>query len=281
MRTSAYLALVLEPFTESFNRISKLRKSFFIALILALSFILINSFVSSSYQSRLLDYVLAIGTVALSATGVKGNSSPSFADIFINPSTSGYLISFVILLVLFSVSIYYLFCFFVGMISYITVNISSNSQPTKSEMVPYLGNFFRINIPWFIIIFIESIISMYFYYLDTVNVRLGNASSNYIYFHLAFVLILTYFMLISFNLERKNNFRSSIIGGLVKIFYLFPYYLIILYVILLLYLFQLFVRINFILSIIYEAIVVLGSIIFFMVVFSYVCNKFIKHKNNH
>ena len=213
----------LNIITESWNRIKSNWKYFFYAIGFDFVFLVLYGFVTYAYKAKIFEYVMAIGTTAISAQGVISKEAPSFADIFLTAETKIYFLIIILLAVLVFISVYFLFTFLVGISNYISFNIDSFS---KKKLAKYLKNLFFITIPWFVIFAIHEVIALYYSFLDTARDTLGLGATYFKIVDAIFLFILIYFMLISFILDRKQNFRNSFKLGVKKFTKIFPVYLI-------------------------------------------------------
>jgi len=264
---NTYLKLI----TESWNKVKSNWKYFFYALGFDFVFLVLYGFVTYAYKTKIFEYVMAIGTTAISAQGVVSKESPSFADIFLTAETKTYFLVIILLAVLVLVSVYFLFTFLVGISNYISFNIDSFS---KKKLAKYLKSLFFITIPWFVILAIHEVIALYYSFLDTARGTLGLGATYFRIVDAIFIFILIYFILISFMLERKQNFRNSFKLGLKKFTKIFPIYLLLMIAFLLLaMLTSPLLMLSRIVAILYDVFIVLGFITFARIVMKKVVLK--------
>jgi len=258
---------------QSWKKIKENRKYFGLAIGFDLVFLLIYGFVTYAYQTKIFQYIQAIGVVAISAEGIRGSSSPSFGAIFLNDQTIGYFLIIILLAVLLLFSVYFLFTFLFGTSTYISFHIDEFSH---KKMTKYIRRLFRITIPWVAILALHEIVALYFAlyfsFIDTARGTLGMEKTYFTIFSSIFMILLVYFMLISFMLDKKKNFRNSFKLGVKKFTKLFPVYALILIIFFGLdflsgFFNGFFNSFSVLIAIVYEALIVLGFLVFARVLF--------------
>ncbi|MCB9359529.1 hypothetical protein H6503_06375 [Candidatus Woesearchaeota archaeon] len=235
------------------------------AAIIDTLFILIFGFISSAYLYKIQEYLDAIGAIAVSAQGL--GSDPTFSQIFINPLTAGYMFFVILLALLLMLNIYFIFSFLVGASTYVAFNIGHISI---DELTKFLKRFFIISIPWILILSLNELVSLYFFFLDTIRPRFNLGNTYFGYFDIALLIFIGYFMMISFLLERKDNLRRSFSTGLKKFKKLFPVYLLMVVLIFLLshpFIGEFIASLNYYLLLMYAVVIVVPCFTLARVVF--------------
>jgi hypothetical protein len=194
--------------------------SFIAAVFSDILLVLLYGFISSAYFSKMGDYVDAIGAVALSAEGIKQSISPSFLSIFFNESTKGYFMALLLLVIMFSLGIYFIFSLLFGISTAIVQNIGSVSM---EKVASFIRRFFIINIAWLLFILIYQFISFYLFMLLTITK--SPAISTFKIIGSILFILLVYFMFISFMLPVRVNFRNSFKKGVLLSYPLFLFYI--------------------------------------------------------
>lgn len=253
-----YISAILESYKTARNNL----RYFLIAVGFDLVLAVLYGFVSSAYQNKILDYIEAVGAVALSAGGVKG-TTPSFLSILFNSQTNSHILIIIILFALLLASIYYMFSFLFGTSTYISFNLE---QFSRKSLADFLKKMFVIMLPWIVMYAIYKTISFYYYYLDTARQTLGMGKTNFTYIGIVIEICIVYFMLISLMLEKKHNFRNSLKVGIRHLLKMFPLFLFLLAVLLFFsWISTYFVKYR-IIAILYEVFIILGFIVFSRIV---------------
>jgi hypothetical protein len=251
---------IIKAFKQSYKLINNNFKVFLLSLGFDMMFFyVIYGFIVSTYNSKIFEYLNTIGSIAMSGEGVKTATNPTFTSIFFNPQTSGYFINIIILLTVLFASVYFLFSFMIGVSTYTSLNIDKYS---KKDLILFIKKFFKITIPWMIIIALREILSFYFFYIDTARQTVGLERTYFSYLNIIFTILLVYFIMISFMLPLKNNFKNSIKIG-IKNYKLFIVYFILLIMFLILaFIAQAILFISTLLAMVYIALIVWGFLTF-------------------
>jgi hypothetical protein len=262
---------------ESINLIKSNFRYFLMAIGFDIVFIVMYGFISGAFLEKMYEYVQAIGSVALSAEGIRSSVSPTISNIIINSQTTGYFVNLLILMVLLFISLYFIFSFLIGGSTYIAFNINTFS---KKDMVIFIKKIYKIMIPWTIILIIRQILSFYYFYLDTARTTLGLGKTYFSYIDFVIMIVIVYLILISFILPKKDNIKQTIKIGFKKPM-LFLSYIINLILLLILSYIAIFVtKLNLTAGLLYDAFIVLGMITFIRIYFKiYYTKIIIKNKN--
>ncbi|MFT4343389.1 MAG: hypothetical protein ACMXYE_01440 [Candidatus Woesearchaeota archaeon] len=223
---------------------------FTLAMVIDVIFFVVLGFVLSAFLSKIYEYLQAVGTVAVSAEGLRSATEPSLLGIVINDQTIPYLINIGIMTLLLFVILYGLFVIFFGSSTYISMNLTS---ARTAGVEKHLMHFAYIMIPWGIILAIRELIAFYFAYIDQARATLGLEATVFSTVDTFFVVILVYLMLISFTLPSKKNFRRTLAKAWKEAHILFPIYggiLIVLFILGLLS--TLFMQLNYILTLLFQ-----------------------------
>lgn len=246
---------------ESLKSIFKNKKNVFIALGFDIVLMLIYVFVTLRYTGKMTQFGEHIFSVALSAKGVKATASPTFTSIFVNPFTTGSILLIMLLMMLYAISLYFIFSYLFGVSTYICFNIN---KIDKKDMMRFVKRIFIINIPWAVVLFIYSLLSMYVAFVNTVRERMnmGTWWGNYVM--LGLIILIMYLILVSY---IKEGFRKGLNAGKKRFFPYFGYFMILLTGLHLITWIPLVLKFSYILILVYYPVIVLSYIIFLRIVF--------------
>lgn len=207
--------------TELQETIASTKKSWkvFISTIgIDMLFLIILGFIASAYLSSIFLFLQAITTVSMTAQGLQGSSS--YASIVFNDITMPLFGMIALLVVLFVVSLYIISVFFLSISTRYAWHIALNEKntfPSLQELNKTIISCAKIAIPWTILLTVLELISFYGTYMNLARESVGLEETLFSPVHGVILAIVAYVSFVSFHLLiSKKSSTSHIILSIKK-----------------------------------------------------------------
>jgi len=237
------------------------------SILFDLLFIISYYIVQNSIRLKIVEYFYAITTTVAQQSGQITRDIMDKQSIFSamqsNPVLSNYLNTFLLLLLLQLLSIFVVYCFFQGICWY----LSYKALGEKVNLNKLLRRFIIVNIPVFIILVIQQLISLFIDFNMTVAERKDIAfERTYSSAPLIIIIVTVYFAFIAYSLLGKysaiKSMKKALYIGIVRFYRMIPCYLAVIVV---------FWVIDFVLKLLfrisYQLSIIIGVLVLFVLLF--------------